>query len=91
MNGDEYFIDIKKPVFVSIDADSNHGALVMFIPQSSKFDLNFVQVMSNAFVDVKIEIYVQNGVTGTLEYALYNSKYFGYTFDENDKYQLLNK
>lgn len=91
MNGDEYFIDIKKPVFVSIDADSNHGTLVMFIPQSSKFDLSFVQVMSNAFVDVKIEIYVQNSVTGTLEYALYNSKYFGYTFDENDKYQLLNK
>ena len=91
INQDEYYLDVTKSVYVYIDADHSSGTLIMFVPQCSDFNLDFLPTSDNANVDVKIEIYVINDVNDTAGYQLYDSKFYGYTFDENNKYRVITK
>ena len=90
INEDEYYLDVTRPIYVYLNGKKNGGTLTMFVPQCSNFRLDFLPTGEDTSIDVEIEIYVVNGKTQKAGYQLYNSKYYGYTFDENNKYQIIN-
>lgn len=82
-NSDEVYIDVKKSVIASINATEDEGEMVIFIPQCSDISLNYLKVLDNPQLKVKIEIYVYNAEKNVYEYVLYDDKYFGFTFEDN--------
>ena len=91
INEDEYYLDVTKSVYVYIDADHSSGTLIMFVPQCSDFNLDFLPTSDEANVDVKVEIYVINDVNNKAGYQLYDSKFYGYEFDDDNKYRVITK
>ena len=91
INEDEYYLDITKSVYVYIDADHSSGTLIMFVPQCSDFNLDFLPTSDEGNVDVKVEIYVINDVDDKAGYQLYDSKFYGYEFDDDYKYRVITK
>lgn len=91
INEDEYYLDVTKSVYVHIDADHSSGTLIMFVPQCSDFNLDFLPTSDEANVDVKVEIYVINDVDDKAGYQLYDSKFYGYEFDDDNKYRVITK
>lgn len=74
-------LDISKPYIVQLDQDSDKGTLVIYVPQSSNFNLNFFTRLDNYEVKVKVEIYCED----TKEYEGYTSDTFGgYELDANN-------
>lgn len=71
-------LDISKPYIVQLNQDTDRGELVIYIPQSSDFSLNFLPTSDEFEVKAKVEIYCEN------QYEFYTQEIFGgYALDEN--------
>jgi len=68
-------LDISKPYIVKIDQDTDIGELIIYVPQSSNFNLNFLPTANDFEVKAKVEIWHDHG-------------YVKYTLDEFNGYEL---
>lgn len=54
-------LDISKPYIVKIDQDTNTGELIIYVPQCSNFNLNFLPTSNDFEVKAKVEIWCNSG------------------------------
>ncbi len=85
---DENNLDISKPYIAKIEQKSDSttnidtGTLIIYVPQSSNFSLNFLPTSTAFNVDAKVEIYLDDPTNmGYQQYT--QSEFGGYVFDEN--------
>ncbi len=91
-NGDSSNIDITKPYVESITNDKGSGTLVIYVPQGSDFNLNYLiyDKQLGYSLSVKVEICVYDNSLNYF-YELYNeTNYHGYVFDQDNWYSLIN-
>ncbi len=69
---DENNLDISKPYIASLSQDTNFGTLVIYVPQSSNFNLNFLPTSNDFNIKVTAEIYHDKG------YKKYTQAFGGY-------------
>ncbi len=79
-------LDISKPYIISLEQDTDSGELVIYVPQSSNFNLNFFPTSSTFEVKAKVEIYCES------KYEYYTEEIFGgYKLDENGVMSIIKK
>ena len=81
-------IDISKPYIVSVDNTSTGGTIVMYVPEASSFDFNFLQIdLSKDYLfKVKVEVYLNNMTTGEYYFKEYNKSLGGYDHSDGGYY-----
>ncbi len=90
--GDFSTIDITKPYIESITNNDLSGKMVIYVPQGSDFNLNYIipYDVTNYNLDVKVEISVIKD--NIYSYELYTESNFqGYEFNSENKYSLISK
>ncbi len=75
-------IDITKPYIASLSSTLDHGELVIYVPQSSSFSLDFLPNSTNYEIKALIEIATSSG------YQVYSLNEFGGYLHENGYYTI---
>lgn len=80
--------DIKDPFIYSLEADKDNGTMVIYIPQSTNFYLEFLKYSKNQEINVTIEILTEtsDSSTTTKGFELYDDNYNGYTHTKTNPY-----
>ena len=86
-------IDISKPYIVSVNNTSTGGTIVMYVPEASSFDINFLQLdLSKTYsFKVKVEVYLYNKTSGEYYFKEYNISLGGYDHSNGGYYVIKNR
>ena len=86
-------IDITKPYIVSVNNTKTGGTIVMYVPEASSFDFNFLQIdLTKDYVfKVKVEVYLNNKTTGEYYFKEYNISLGGYDHSNGGYYVIENR
>ena len=82
-------IDITKPYLIDMKFNSSsNGEIVLYVPQASSFDINFLKTSSDYKFEVKVEAYIYNKTSDTYSYVLYDTALGGYEHNASSKYEV---
>lgn len=86
-------IDISKPYIVSVNNTSTGGTIVMYVPEASSFDFNFLQIdLSKTYsFKVKVEVYLYNKTSDEYYFKEYNISLGGYDHSNGGYYVIKNR
>lgn len=86
-------IDITKPYIVSVDNTSTGGTIVMYVPEASSFDFNFLQIdlTKDYSFKVKVEVYLYNKTSGKYYFKEYSTSLGGYDHSDGGYYVIENR
>ena len=86
-------IDITKPYILSVENTKTGGTIVMYVPEASSFDFNFLQIDLNKdyLFKVQVEVYLYNKTTGKYYYKVYSNPLGGYDHSSGGYYVIDNR
>lgn len=83
-------IDITKPYVIDVSSNGKSGGeLVLYVPQASSFDINFIISGQNYSIDVFVEAYIYYKTSDTYKYMVYNTDLGGYNHSSTSLYNVL--
>ena len=86
-------IDITKPYILSVENTGTGGTIVMYVPEASSFDFNFLQIDLNKdyLFKVQVEVYLYNKTTDKYYYEVYSNALGGYDHSSGGYYVIDNR